>query len=588
MKNKLRMISLLSAVVLMLGGCGKTATAQTAGTALKTDTYFENGIIYTADRNNTIVEALAVSDGVITFAGTAKEGESYKKAAAEVIDLQGKMLMPGLIDGHLHSVSPDFFDFSLLGILSADETLKTIKACVDANPAQETFYGFGFMATLFDDEEISKGPRKERLDEICPDKPMIILSYDGHSVWLNSKALEYCHVTKETECVPGGVIVKDDNGELWGTLQDAAVSYTSEFPLNQEKVTVALKEFLQTLNSMGYTTIMSPPANGFFPIPWEAYKKLEDENQLSVRVRAASIITSWHMDKDLATVKELKEKYGNGDLLKLYGTKFFLDGVVDNKSAYLLEPYTNDPTYRGEAGWEPEALKEAVKAVNELDMPVHLHAMGDAATRMGLDAIEYSQDKLGRDDFRNAMTHLQIIEPADMKRFGELKIVAVANPYWHYKGPQFWDVIEYAFIGERAETEYPLKTFLDNNVTLVFASDYPVTSVPNPFVSIQTGVTRNLVDGTEYGVPDITNMDDPTYLLSAEERLTVEQMIQGYTRDAAYAVFEEDNTGSLEVGKAADLIIIDQNILTIEPLKMKETKVLRTYLKGQLVFNAEE
>lgn len=595
MRDKKSTICALLLAALLLAACATPAptsapaqpeAASDVPVEAAADTYFENGVIYTADDGQTIAEALAVKDGRIVFVGSAQDGAAYKAAAGEVVDLQGNMMMPGLIDGHIHSVTPDFFDFSLLGLTSAEETLNAIQAHVDANPDKDTYFGFGYMATLFEGAELENGPKKERLDEICPDKPLLIYSFDGHAAWLNSKAFEYCGITADTESTPGGVIVKDESGALWGTLQDTAMSFTASFPLDQEKLPQALKAFVQQLNSMGYTSIMTLPGNGFFPVPWQAYQEMADAGELTMRVRGASLVTSWQTQQDIETLAQLQAQY-DGELLQLIGAKLFADGVADNESAYLLEPYSDSLDDRGVAGWQPQAMNEAVAAINKLGVLAHVHSMGDAATQMSLDAMAYSQTQGNSGDLRNALTHLQLVAEEDFPRFNELGVVAVANPYWHYKAPQYWEAKEYAALGQRAEHEYPMRSFLDSEVVLAFASDYPVTAMPNPFVAIQSGVTRNLVDGAEYMVPDITDPDDPACLLWPEERLDVQEMIRGFTLDAAYAIRAEEETGSLEVGKSADMIVLDRDLLTLDPLEIKDTQVLQTYFMGTLVYRAQ-
>lgn len=555
--------------------------------AKQADLYFENGTIMTVNEQNDIVEALAVKDGRIVFAGSSADGQPYKDGAGSVVDLQGKTIMPGLIEGHIHSGSPDFFDFSLVGLSTAEEELAAIKEYVDAHPDKDTYIGYGYMASLYPGEELEKGPKKERLDEISPDKPLLVYSFDGHGAWLNSKAFEYLGITPDTPSTPGGEIYKDADGNLWGTLADSAMSFTSKYPMNQENVADGLATFLQGLNALGYTSIFTPPGNGFFPVPYEGYQALADHDELTMRVRGAGIVTSWQTDEDLAKLDELKKKY-DSDALKVIGGKIFVDGVMDNESALLSEPYADNPTNYGETGWEQEALNQAAEAINRADLLVHIHAIGDEAVTMGLDAIEYAEQNVPNDDERNAITHLQLVKEDDVPRFAELEVTAVADPYWHFKEPHYWESKESPALGERAEKMYPMKSFVDAGVTLVSASDFPVTTNPNPFYAMQFGVTRNLVDGEPYNVPDITNMDDPTYLLWPEQRVDIEQMIRSFTADAAWALSLDDETGSLEEGKSADLIVVDQNVLDVDPLAIKDTKVLATYLRGEKVYDAAQ
>ncbi len=582
----------LASLGLGLYGCAAPAgnggsSIDQAGESMQADLYFENGTVITVNDQNDVVEALAVKDGRIVFAGSAADGQAYKDTAGSVVDLQGKTVMPGMIDGHIHTVSPAFFDFTLTGQTSSDEMLKTIKDYVDAHPDKDTYTGFGYAAALFPDKELELGPKKERLDEISSDKPILVYSFDGHGAWLNTKAFELLGITKDTASTPGGQIVKDDDGELWGILADSAMSLAASYPIDRENLPQALTDFLAHLNGLGYTSLFSPPGNGFMPLPMAEYQQLADQNKLTMRVRGAGIVTSWQTDDDLRKLDELKAAH-NGDLFKINAAKFFTDGVMDNESALLLEPYTDNPDRYGDAGWRQDALDEAVAAVNRRGLLAHLHAIGDGGVRMALDAIEYAEQNVPDDRARNAITHLQLVAAEDVPRFAELNTVAVVDPYWHLKTPQYWEPKEKAALGERAERMYPMKSLADEGAVLASASDYPVTANPNPFEAIEAGVTRNLVNGEEYGVPDIADMDDPAYLLWPEERVDAQRMVRSFTADAAWALGMEDETGSLEAGKSADFIVVDQNVLDVEPLAIKNTRVLATYLQGKKVYDAEE
>ncbi len=223
-KNSLLIMALI-VVAVVFGACAPQAAATVVENPETGVIYFENGTIYTVDDQDTIAEALAIEDGVIVFVGAAEDGKTYREAAEEVVDLKGGMLLPGFIDAHIHSVMPEFFDFTLLDDFDVDSVLDTIEKYIKANPDQESYSGFGYYAWIFEGEELLNGPQKERLDEICPDKPIFIYSYDGHAAWLNSKCFEVSGITEETQSTPGGEIVKDsDTGALWGTLRDTAMS----------------------------------------------------------------------------------------------------------------------------------------------------------------------------------------------------------------------------------------------------------------------------------------------------------------------------------------------------------------------------
>lgn len=585
-KKRFLLLILLLIGALSLSACSLGAPEYSDLNSAAPSTYFENGTIYTADAQDTVAEALAIEDGKIVFVGSAAEGASYRESAEEVVDLEGGMLLPGFIDAHIHSVTPEFFDFLLVDAFSLDDTLAAIESYVKANPDQDFYQGFGYYTSIFEGEELVKGPKKERLDEICADKPMFIYSYDGHAAWLNSKCFEVANITETTASTPGGEIVKDPaTGELWGTLKDTAMSLLPPISLPDEELAAALQGFQAELNGFGYTSIMTLPGNGFFPVPFEGYAKLEAENKLTLRVRGAGLVTSWQTEQDIADVAALK-KY-DSELVKLTTAKLFLDGVVDSESALLLEPYESDPDYYGASVWTAETLNEAVAAINDEGIQAHSHAIGDGAVRMALDAAEYSQNQGAGEDYRNAITHLQLVAEEDLARFHELNVVAVAQPYWHYKEPEFWKTVEYPLLGERAETQYPLESFLDNDATLALSSDYPVTVVPNPFVALEIAVTRNMPDGSDYDLPNIEDVDDPQYLLGPEERLDVKDGIKGFTIGGAYSMFAEGETGTLEVGKSADLIVIDQDLFAVDPLAISDTQVLQTYLKGYRVYSVK-
>ncbi len=584
------LFSVLSPVLSFVLSLGVAARPSEAFDAA--DLFFHNGVICTMDADDRLAGALAVKDGKIVFVGSPEDGEKYKGPETRVVDLGGKLMLPGFLDTHIHSpgiAMGELFDFVLAGVYDTDKIAKTIRDYVDAHP-QEAYFGFGFESGAFGEDEKSRGPTKERLDAICPDRPIQILAGDGHSMWLNSKAFEAAGITESTVSPHGGIIEKDGRtGALWGTLKDMAMTLARRPAFDIDKTVAALKKYQEMLNSYGCTSIFSVPMFGdILDVPWEALHRMDEAGGLTVKVRAAVIFDS---TADLAEkereIGEIAAKY-NGKYLKLTSAKFFADGVVNTRTAFMLAPYDDRPDSRGVRMWDQNRLNEAFAKVNGLGLQAHIHAIGDAAVRAALDACEYANAHAPKGDCRNTVTHLQVVDPADLGRFKALGVVASTQPYWHFKIPEYWEPEEYKAIGARAEREYPLKSLHDAGATLAFSSDSPVTPWPNPLVAIQAGVTRNLTEASAYGLPDLTDIDDPTYLLNAAERLPVREMIRGFTANGAYATFAERETGTLEVGKAADLIVLDRNILEIDPLQIGKAKVLQTYLDGKLVYGEAE
>ncbi len=559
------------------------------------DLLLHNGIIYTANDENSIVEAIAVKDGIIIFTGSNEDAAFYLSVAVEAVDLAGKMVLPGFIDSHLHAPGrtlTDLYNVSLYEARSEGEINETIAAFVSANPDLDIYYGEGFSIGAFSGDEVSRGPRKERLDNICAEKPVVLYSADCHLAWLNSRAFEVFGITDQTEQPKGGVIEKDPaSGELWGTLKESAMRLVPEQEFSASQFEAGLREFQHYLHSLGYTGIASISIASAPPLA--AFHALEEKGSLKLHVSSSVTIDP---DLDLAgqfdQLKQMRSAF-SGKLHRVNTAKFFADGVVEGATAYLLEPYiasTGKPAeYRGEFLWDPEKLQSAFQLANLAGIQVHVHSIGDASTKLVLDALEQVKvpEQPGDGGCRNTITHLQLVDPADIDRFKTLQVIACVQPYWHSKEPGWWSTVDCHMLGERAEAEYPLQSFIRAGVTVTSSSDHPVTPVPNPLRAIRAGVTRNVTAEESYGLPPISSIDDPRGLLDKNERATLVEMIRSFTICGAYAIFREKLTGSLEKGKLADLVILDQNLFSMDPLKLEQARVLKTYFNGELVYDVD-
>jgi predicted amidohydrolase YtcJ len=558
------------------------------------DKVWTNGVIFTADAENSFAEAVAVRDGVVIFVGSAADAEAYVGEATAVIDLEGLMMLPGMTDSHIHApgtILSQLYQIDLNGILTEEATMAAIEEFIAEHPDLEIYYGDGFSVGAFSGEEVAKGPRKERLDAIS-DKPIMISSYDGHTRWLNSAAFEYFGITKDTESPEGGVIEKTAEGELWGTLKELAIELTPAQIFSDEELHDAYVAFQEYMHSLGYVGITDMGSGILASESYDPFIDMDQKGELELYVMKNTVMDP-NADLEPQIEKAVANRESYQSELYYYGsTKFFADGVIEGVTGYLLEPYTEAAEAGGDFVsaplWTPEKMSEAFTMANAAGFQIHVHSIGDASTRQVLDAFEYALKQNGEGDYRNLITHLQLVDPTDIPRFAELGVIANLQPYWAFKEPYWWEVVDQPLLGdERAEREYPMQSFIDAGALLVSSSDHGVTPYPIPFWAIEVGVTRNLNNAEFYEVEDITDIDDPTWLLAPQERVSLVDMIRSFTINSAFQNFREDKTGSIEVGKSADFIVISQNLFEINSLDIDKTEVLSTIFKGEVVWQAE-
>ena len=566
-------------------------------------TVFMNGVIYTVEGNDwdkAPQEAIAVgADGKILFVGGNEGAKAYIGEGTEVVDLDGKTVLPGFIDTHVHppgTMLTELFNIYLYGLTSMEQTLSAVAEYIEENPDQDIYYGGGFSMGLSGE---TKGPKKEWLDKICSDKPIILGSNDGHNLWLNSKALEVNGITKDTANPPGGTVQKGDNGELWGTLTDAfqLVTTTQSFTPAQEKEAVAA--FQDYMIAWGYTAghmilvsleDITAPGDRFV-----AYmKEMELAGAWSMHANLSLCFQPDNkFEDDLARMRSAQNSVKDLELVKVTTAKYFMDGVIEGQTGYLSEPYAPeaglDPDYVGEPYWDVNDLKDYFSRLGKEGIQIHVHSIGDQATTETIDAMEAAHKNNPTADVRNTITHLQLVKDSDKIRMGELGIIGSTQPFWHLKEPGWFYDMDYVVLGEeRSWTEYPVKSLIDAGVMMTFSGDHPVTENNSPFNAIEASVTRNMYDPDWYEVDEINGIDDPTWLLNPKERITVKQAIEAYTINGAYQLFMEDEIGSLAAGKCADMVILSQDPLKVDPIKINETEVLATIFGGEVIFGEAE
>ena len=538
------------------------------------DLVFKNGAIYTVDKRTPWAQAIAIQKGRIAFVGQDLDLAPLIGAETVVVDLDGKMLLPGFVDAHAHpSHAMDLVgNISLYGGESPEDYLKEIASFMAANPEREFYRGSGWADTFFP----PLGPRKELLDAILPDRPIALISYDGHSMWLNSVTLEKAAINRGTPDPRGGRIEKDpDTGDPTGTLRETAFKLIDAVipEHTREERKNALVEYQKMAARAGITLAHDAMLD---LESTAAYNELAEAGQLTMRFRGSITLEA---DQDISPQIEvvLSEREDNTHpYFQTQSAKIFVDGVIEGGTAYLLEPYQHQPESRGEPIWGPELLKTTCASLDEKGIQIHLHVIGDGAARITLDALEHAQEKNGKRDSRHSITHLHLVDQQDIPRFRDLDIVGLPQPFW-FKVDAYYDELALPYLGqERADRQYPMQSLVESGVVMASSSDFPVTIPFDPLIAIQTGITRTSIDKTENRV------------LWPEEKSNLEDMIRSFTYNGAYANFLENEVGSLEVGKKADLIVLDRNLIQIPEESISDTQVLLTLVDGIKVYRDPE
>lgn len=538
----------------------------------KADTVFTNGFVYTVDSINSKAEAVAVKDKAIIFVGDNESVQNYIGENTKVINLNGKMVLPGFVDAHCHSISSYryFNELNLYGLKSKEDIQNAIKKYLFEHPDAKYIKGRGWSDTDFP----GIGPDKKIIDEIVKDIPVSFSSDGGHSKWVNSKTLELAGMNNSTKNPKGGIIERyPGTNEPNGTLRENASDLVADiFPAyTVENLMDGLEAYQRMVSAFGITTVHDAYLDAGSN-ETDAFRNLEKNNKLKMRFRASLYIDP---EKSVDQIKLLvdERKKNTGELFQTNSAKIFIDGVVEGSTAYLKQPYQHQPKNYGEIFWKIDSLNKICSALDKEHFQIHVHAIGDAATSVTLYAFASVEFQNGKRDSRNSITHLQLVDESDIKRFKELGIIAVPQPYWFSKDDYYYN-IQVPYLGQkRADEEYPMKSFFDEGVVAASSSDYPVTIPCNPLEAIQFGITRS-----EF------NTTDSSEVLWPEERVTLEQMIRSFTINGAYANFLEKETGSIEVGKKADLIVLDKNLFEIPVTDIYKAKVLMTLFEGKDVF----
>ncbi|HLK32369.1 MAG TPA: amidohydrolase [Terriglobales bacterium] len=528
--------------------------------------------IYTVNAHQPWAEALAIRDSRIVAVGTEQQIEKYRGPSTRVIDAGGHLVLPGFTDCHIH-----FMDGSLsLERINLDD-VKTIagiqqrvKEFAAAHPKDPWILGRGWSYDVFGKTAL---PDKKYLDQVVPDRPVLLEGYDGHTYWVNSKALAAAGITRNTPDPPNGKIVRDAQGEPTGALKEDAAAELVERVVPQptrEQRLQALLQGMAAANRAGLVRVHS--AGGDFAY-LDLLDELRQQGRLTLRFYVSDIARPPELTSaEISKLGQARAKY-HDEWISGGAVKFFLDGVIESHTAAMLQPYTDDPSQSGKLFWDPAKYKQAVAELNGRGFQVFTHAIGDRSVRLALDAYQDSYRRSSVKDLRDRVEHIETISAADIPRFGQLGVIASMQPLHAYPDADTLKVWSPNIGPERTSRAWVWHSILASGGHLAFGSDWPVVTL-NPWPGVQTALTRETAEGTPAGgfVPG--------------ERITLAQTIAAYTLGAAYAGHREKTEGSLEPGKVADLIVLDQDLFTIPANQTDKTQVLMTMVGGKVVYRA--
>jgi predicted amidohydrolase YtcJ len=532
------------------------------------DLLLTGGAVYTVDASRTTAEALAVKDGRIAAVGGAADLARRAGPKTRVIELEGRTVLPGFQDAHLHPLDGGLLSLvcNLHDTASADDCLAEIARYAAANPDREWISGSGWSMDFFP----GGNPDKEGLDAVVPDRPTYLENRDGHTAWVNSRALEAAGITATTPDPADGRIERGPAGEPSGALHEGAKTIVEDIlpptaPADWEE---ALLNAQAELHALGITAWQDAVVTAE---TLQVYVTVAERGLLTMRAEGNLL---WDRARGEEQIEDLLDRRGRGQVgrLRIRGAKIFQDGVLENFTGALLEPYAGTDN-RGIGMHEPEELARMVTLLDTNGFQVHLHTIGDRAVRESLDAIETAQRANGRRDARHHLAHIQLVHPDDQPRFAELSVVANAQPYWACSS-RYVNELTLPFIGEkRARYHYPFGSLQRVGATLAFGSDWTV-STPNPLEIVEVAVTR------------VEHPNRDTEPMLPDEALSLADAIAASTWGSAYVNFLDEDTGTIEPGKLADLVVLDRDLFDRHSGPIGDARVVLTLVEGEPVYDA--
>jgi predicted amidohydrolase YtcJ len=569
-----------------LGLClATTCLAADALAADKADYVFKNGAVYTMDGKNPKAQAVAFKGKVITYVGSNDGVKPFVGENTKVIDLHGQMMLPGFVESHSHPTMAILAEGAYLQYDSVEEVVASVKKWADEHPDAKLIRGFGWRYTLFP----TTGPTKEVLDKVFPDRPVFLFGIDAHSAWVNSKALELAGVNAKTpDPVPGFSIYQRDpkTGEPTGWLVEGPAEQAVFFKLQSsspDAVIAAMAGLLPQFSSAGITAVFDA---GIATMPMDAgfagYQQLEKENKLPVRIVGSFIWMNPKTGDPVAKAMALRNTY-HSELVQVRALKIMFDGGESQHTAVMLKPYFDRPDFYGEFQIDPKLVEAAVLNAQQNGVDTHCHCYGDATVRKYLDIVAEAEKQYPNSRSRHTISHATFMTNEDVARFAKLNVTLEAQTNWFDPNPTIGLMTE--ILGkDLVFTEYGrVNSVLKTGGRLALGTDWPAAgwvSTYRPLDLVQIAITRAILP--QYGKQQIMPVLPPL-----DERITLDQALKAYTIDSAYVLDLEDKVGSLEVGKLADVVVLEKDLYKIPPSDISTTKVMLTMMNGNVTYRGE-
>lgn len=519
-----------------------------------------NAKVFTSDKENPWAEAVAIKGNRIEFVGTNEDAKKFTESNTKVIDVKGQTLTAGFIDSHFHLLSGSIWAGSaqLYDVKNLHELKEILLDYAKQNKTNEWVDGRGIKYGVVSS--------RQDLDEIISDRPIYINAYDGHTSWANTKALEMAGILKSgIEASGVGEIVRDENGIATGELRETAMDFVANLipePDDARKREL-LKMTIQKINASGITSIHN--MNGDMK-DLLTYAALEDSNEMTLRVYVPFSVepnTTEEMLSEAVEMAKVKGEYVRGG-----AAKFFMDGVWESYTALNIEPYADNPDAKPDGIYSPEHFTRMAKACDSLGLQIFVHCCGDGAVRRTLDGYQAIQKANGKRDSRHRVEHIEVIHPDDLLRFKDLGVIASMQTSHAPLRNDGTDVWPHRVGRQRWHLSFAWRTIKNAGAHLAFGSDWTVAPF-DPMINLNAALNRELWDAN-----------------NPNQNLTLEEVILGYTCDAAYAEFMENEKGQIKAGYLADLVLFSHDLFALNPKDILQAKAVMTMVDGKIIFEA--